>query len=260
MHCMVYGTSLRLGVYLMQDLFRTCGLEQNPEDVQLVKETLAALPKDHVVLKYSNVAPDLKWEAGIVDTFLHRQDKSFLIPELFSVFQGAGFDFLGWLDNMEYSLETVLPSNHPLWIKLKKLNFMEKSHAYELIAQNKGTHRFAIAHQDYVQKNAIPFGKPELLDCTLIFKNGMKILSQSNAAQQTPAQCERRGLKFTIDWRMSLLISKLEGGKKSLRQAIGELNVQEEVKDEFEKFVIDGVENLWKIGQVFVLLPENENS
>jgi len=49
MNLMLYGTSLRLGVYLMQEVFSLLNLQQTKQDVDLVRTTIASLPEDHIV-------------------------------------------------------------------------------------------------------------------------------------------------------------------------------------------------------------------
>ena len=73
---MVYGRYGRAPVYMMQDLFRTVGLTaQTEEDVALVKATIQLLPKEHPLHTYAKRSSDMKFDAGLVDLFLHRQDR-----------------------------------------------------------------------------------------------------------------------------------------------------------------------------------------
>ncbi len=53
---MVYGKYGRLGVGVLQDLFRVMRLEQDPPGVQVVKDTLAALSPAHPVQTHRRMA------------------------------------------------------------------------------------------------------------------------------------------------------------------------------------------------------------
>lgn len=260
MHVMVYGTSLRLGVYLMQNLFRTCGLKQTPEDLQLVKETLALLPADHAARRYMKNAHDLKYEAGMVDTFLHRQDRSFYVPEIFEVFRGAGLEFLGWLDNLDYSLEAALPARHPLWRKLNKLDAMHRAHACDLLTQTKGTHRFVLAHPDYVKQCRIPFDSDEFLDCSCLFKAGVELVEPANTSARTPAKCRRRHSEFQMDYRLALLLERMANGTQTLRQAIESFGLGDSGRKVLLPLARRGFKSLWNMGHIFVLLPERRGA
>ena len=258
LHVMVYGTSLRLGVYLMQDLFRTCGLQQTPEDLQLVKETLQVLPQDHVARRYMNSASDLKYEAGMVDTFLHRQDRSFYVPELFEMFQGVGLAFLSWIDNLDYSLEAALPASHPLWHKLRKLDPMHQAHACDLLTQTKGTHRIVLAHPDYAKACQIPFDGDGFEECSFLFKNGVELVEPANTDTHTPAKCRRRGTEFSMDWRLALLLDRMEHGQKTLHEAIKSFGLGDSGEKVLLPLARQGFKSLWNMGHIFGLLPERK--
>ena len=134
---MVYGTAMRLDMYLMQNFFRLCDFQQTPQDVVLAKHTVKLLKPDHMLQKYVKVGTDLVYDVGWVNTFLHRQDRSYFILAIMDVAQ------LGWMDNMHYCLEGVVPVGHPLWTRLNRLDALGRAYAYELLAQDKGTHTFA---------------------------------------------------------------------------------------------------------------------
>src|SRR5215510_9061857 len=78
---MVYGQYGRTGVYMLQNMFRLMGLGQSEQDVVTVKQTLASLPKRHVIHDYMCRAPDVKYDAGWVDSFLRRQDRAYTVAQ-----------------------------------------------------------------------------------------------------------------------------------------------------------------------------------
>lgn len=252
--CMVYGSSLRLGVYLMQELFRLCGLQQTEEDLAIVKDTIAHLPKDHVVQRYANVANDLRYDAGMVDTFLHRQDRSFYIPELFALFRKAGLEFLTWNDNGDYSLEASVPASHPLWPKLRTLTREQQYHAHDLLTQAHGVHRFVLAHPEYVKRCRIPFDSEALLDCSALFKIGVEVKKKADMQANTLAQLTRGETRqFQMSAVMGLLMDRMERGGKTLRQAMESVPLTMESLPE----VAEGLQKLYNMGHIFVLLPED---
>ncbi len=102
MFVMVYAPIGRTGVYLMQDAFRTIGLRQTPEDIELVRAVLKATPSSHPVAAFAAWADDVHYDAGIVDIFLHPQDRSYSVEEVLDWVERAGLGFQGWLDNMVY--------------------------------------------------------------------------------------------------------------------------------------------------------------
>lgn len=256
MNIMVYGTSLRLGVYVMQDFFKTLGLRQTSEDLELVKAVIASLPPEHVVQRYVKVADDLGYDAGMVDTFLHQQDRSYYVNEVYDFAHKAQLEFLSWCDPIEYSLENHVPAAHPIWSKFKDLTPRQAAHACDLLTQNRGTHRFALAHPDYVQKNQIPFDEVGFLDCTVMTRPDLKVIEASDHAKQQNAKCQRRTYDFEVDYRLALLMQKMDNGKKTLREAIAGLGLSEQEQGNALRIAQTGFKQLWSQGHVFVLLPE----
>ncbi len=95
MSLMVYGWYRRFGVYMMQEIFRLLGVEQTKEGVELVRETIAALPALHHVKSFVRSTPDVEFDAGIVDLFLHPQDRAYSVPQVLQFAADNGLLFPG---------------------------------------------------------------------------------------------------------------------------------------------------------------------
>ena len=65
---MLYARYGRIGVEMLQGVFRELGLRQNDPAVLMVKDALATLSQDHPIQSYMAVAPDLQFDSGLVDT------------------------------------------------------------------------------------------------------------------------------------------------------------------------------------------------
>ena len=68
---MLYAKYGRIGVEILQSVVRDLGFTQNDTSVMLVSDMLGVLPQNHPIKSYLNIAPDLQFDAGLVDTFLH---------------------------------------------------------------------------------------------------------------------------------------------------------------------------------------------
>ena len=90
---MLYAKYGRIGVEMLQGVFRELGLRQNDPSVLMVKDALATLPQDHPVRSYVAVAPDLQFDAGLVDTFLHGRERSYTIDDCLDLIASAGLVF-----------------------------------------------------------------------------------------------------------------------------------------------------------------------
>ena len=172
MHIMVYGAVGRTGVYLLQDAFRRIGLKQTPEDVQLVRTMLDALHRQHPVQFYRERSPDLAYDNGIVDTFLHAQDRAYTVPQLLDWVDRAGLDFQGWVENMLYYPDAIMPP--ALLPRIMALPLREQWAAVETIAAVLMRHQFVLrrpgeAHlvsfegEDWLQYRPYRFPDAELV-------------------------------------------------------------------------------------------------
>ena len=99
---MLYARYGRIGVEMLQANFREMGLQQDAASLQIVKDTLAALPASHPVQAYLAIAPDLKFDAGLVDTFLHGRERSYTVDECRELVASAGLVFDDWFLKTSY--------------------------------------------------------------------------------------------------------------------------------------------------------------
>ena len=139
---MVYSQYMRLGVYMLQDLFRLMGLGLDDQSVALVKETLGGVSPNHPVRQYLRRAYDLQSDNGLVDTFLHMRDKPYTVADCLSLVDGAQLVFQGWDENGFYYPEGQIPASSPLRAAFDRLAPTELWKAMELFSGNIPNHWF----------------------------------------------------------------------------------------------------------------------
>jgi len=99
---MLYARYGRTGVELLQAVFRDLGLGQDEESLRIVKQTVASLPDAHPLHGYLSMAPDLEYDAGLVDTFLHGRDRSYTVDDCLALVEAAGLVFQDWFFKTPY--------------------------------------------------------------------------------------------------------------------------------------------------------------
>ena len=102
MGVMLYAKNGRIGIELLQSVFRDLDLSQNDASIALVRQTLSLLPAEHPVKSYLKIAPDLQFDAGLVDTFLHGRERSYTVDDCIDLVTSAGLVFQGWFNNAPY--------------------------------------------------------------------------------------------------------------------------------------------------------------
>lgn len=90
---MLYARYGRVGVEMMQSVFRDLGLGLEDASIPIVRDALEGLPADHPVASYLRIAPDLGFDAGLVDTFLHARERSYTMEDCLGLVDGAGLAF-----------------------------------------------------------------------------------------------------------------------------------------------------------------------
>ncbi len=99
---MLYAKYGRLGVEMLQEAFRHMGLAQDDASVAVVKQAMQALPADHPLQGYRAIAPDLQYDAGIVDTFLHGRDRNYTTGDCLDLVRESGLVFDDWFLKAAY--------------------------------------------------------------------------------------------------------------------------------------------------------------
>lgn len=162
---MVYGQTLRTGVYAMQEAFRLMGVPQDTAGVECVKEVLAQLPDRHPVVAYTRKASetDLSYDAGLVDTFLHPVDRAYTVPELMAFLRDNGLGFMTWTEPMKYLLACNLPAGHPALGCAGKLRLEEEARLVELLKWHLGKHLVICGHPTYAERYRLNSRHPQLM-------------------------------------------------------------------------------------------------
>jgi SAM-dependent methyltransferase len=141
---MLYAKYGRIGVELLQSVFRDMGLRQDDASVQIVKETLSILSPDHPIQSYFRLSgsEDLQFDTGLVDTFLHGRDRNYTVDDCVELVTSAGLEFQGWLLNAPYYPHDLLaPPNafypalnglpkEKLWSLMERINTLNACHFF----------------------------------------------------------------------------------------------------------------------------------
>ena len=141
MAVMLYATFGRQGVEMMQDVFRELGLGQSNSSIKTVREAIALLPDNHPVRSYLNIAPDLNFDAGVVDTFLHGRDCDYTVAECIELVENGGLAFQDMFMRSSYYPAPRKDTNgflrsveelprEKLWGVMERINFSNACHFF----------------------------------------------------------------------------------------------------------------------------------
>lgn len=160
---MLYARYGRIGVEMLQSMFRELGLRQDEASLAVVRAAIAALPQDHPVKSYMAVAPDLTFDAGLVDTFLHGRDRSYTVADCLDLVASAGLVFQEWFlkspyyppagsDNPFHAAIAALPEERQ-WSIMEGVNTRNGCHFFTACRTDRPreTYRVDVASEKFLE-------------------------------------------------------------------------------------------------------------
>jgi SAM-dependent methyltransferase len=142
---MLYAKYGRTGVAMVQDALRALQADQTPSGILLARTILDSLPPQHAAQAYMRGARhDLDYDACLVDTFLHKQERSYTVPEILELTAACGLNFQGWTDNLDYYPDGALDFKHPVYQAITSLPENKQWAVTELLYQNAACHSFLL--------------------------------------------------------------------------------------------------------------------
>jgi SAM-dependent methyltransferase len=143
---MLYGQHRRTGVYMVQEALRLLDVQRDTAGVAFARNTVDNLPAWHQARSYLGIAPDLDYDAGIVDTVLNARDRAYTVPEILDLVRNTGLAFQGWLDSLFYNPAAAFPADAKIHDRIEDLPAAQQWHVVDLLAQLTGAHRFLVCH------------------------------------------------------------------------------------------------------------------
>jgi hypothetical protein len=163
---MLYAKYGRIGVEILQSVVRDLGLAQNDTSVLMVRDMLGVLPQNHPIKSYLNIAPDLQFDAGLVDTFLHGRDRSYSIDDCIDLVTSSGLVFQDLFMKSPYfapshsnsafhSSVAGLP-DHKQWSIMERINFSNACHFFTACRADRPTERYKIDFNSEAADQYVP--------------------------------------------------------------------------------------------------------
>jgi SAM-dependent methyltransferase len=242
---MVYGATVRAGVYMLQDAFRRMEIEQSPDGVAQVRRILDELPSRHYAQDYIRAATELKDDSAVVDTFLHPQDRAYTVPRLIELVEGAGLVFQNWVDNYSYWRNGVWGPDTAVAMAVDPLPREEHWAAVEMLRQSAGFHLFTARHSGS-ELATVDFERDHWADFVPHRAPGL-VSKEAGLFQRGPYELGCSELEqFVLDGA---------DGLHTIGEIVAVRALEAIPSDERDQFARRYFEHLWKLGHVMIGLP-----
>jgi SAM-dependent methyltransferase len=239
---MLYAKYGRLGVEMLESVFRDMELRQDDASVQIVKETISVLSPEHPVQSYLRIAQDLQSsDAGLVDTFLHGRQRSYTIEECIDLVTSAGLAFQGLLLKAPYYAHDMFTPSNAFYRAVNELPEHKQWSVMERIQSVNSCHFFMACRSDRPKESyAIDFSTEDSLDYVPMMR----------------MRCGLSGNElFRPDWSMTLSTAQLPfvqhvDGRRTIRQiaeGVGQAESRRATPAELEKFGRKLFQSLWRL-------------
>jgi hypothetical protein len=242
MAVMLYAKYGRLGVEMLESVFRDMELRQDDASVQVVKETLAVLAPEHPVQSYLRIARDLQSsDAGLVDTFLHGRQRSYTIDGCIDLVASAGLAFQGLLLKAPYYAHDMFTPSNAFYRAVNELPEHKVWSVMERIQSVNSCHFFMACRSDRPKESyTIDFSSEDSLDYVPMMR----------------MRCGLSGNElFRPDWTINLSTAQMPflqhvDGRRTIREIaerVGQMESRRAPATELEKFGRKLFQSLWRL-------------
>lgn len=245
MALMLYGQTVRLGVYMLQDALQRIGVEQSAAGIAEVRRILAELPPRHHAQDYIRAAKELEHDTAIVDTFLHPQDRAYTVPQVFELLQSAGIEFQNWVDTNVYWRNGAWGPDSAIAAAVDPLPRREHWAAVEMLRQAAGMHVFTARHRGAAGAE-VDFDGGDW---------GSFVPHLAPGFSRVGPGLNKRGPYELRCSELEQFVLDGADGKRTIAEIISVPALADFSQDERDEFARRYFEHLWKLGHMMIALP-----
>ena len=248
LHGMVYAANRRVGVYLLQDVFRRLGLQQNTNDIRVARDIIDVLPEHHYFhwLRRTDGANEFANDAAFVDLLFHSRDRAFSVPEVLALISDCGLAFQDWDDNRYYYADTHFGSGSRIAHMLRKLPEPDQWVIVDNLLLQALQHSFLACHPEQCGLRRIGFDRDEFFDCFPLRRPELQIVRDGSAYAMV-----RGSLRYRLTATEHFIV-KLSDGTRSVREIIANEALASHSEEARMQFAREFYRRMWQRGHIFL--------
>ena len=247
---MLYAKYGRIGIEMLQSAFHDLGLGPNEASVEMVRETISALPLEHPVQNFFKIAPaSAQSDVALANVFLRGRERSFTVDECIDLVDSAGLVFQGWLLNAPYyphdwfrpgsAMDRAINAmpDTELWSVVESLHVLNASHFFLACRPDRPKKSYIV---DFSPADSLDYVPLMRMRCGI---DGQEIFRPNWRTGITPAQ--------------SSFIRRIDGGY-TIREIVEQVSQSGELprasKVELQEFCCKFFEALWRLDFIAISL------
>lgn len=175
---MLYANYGRIGVQMMQSVFKDLGLQQDEASLEVVRDAIGQLGPLHPLASYLQIAPDLGDDAGVVDTFLHGREEAYSIDECRALVEESGLAFQDLFLRASYYPPT--PTTSPFFTAVAAMPREQQWSIMQRINASNACHYFLACRPERpAESYAINFDSEAALDYVPSFRKACGLIGSA---------------------------------------------------------------------------------
>lgn len=239
---MLYAKYGRLGVEVLESVFRDLDLKQDDASLRVVRETISLLPSDHPVRSYLKAERNAQFDAVLVDTFLHGRARNYTVPDCLDLVTSAGLEFQGWLMNAPYYPHDLITSSAELYPAVGQLPEAEQWSVMERVHTSNACHFFMACRPDRPKETyVIDFSATDCLDYVPVARMRCGL---------SGSELVRPGWRMTLNSAQLPFMQQVDG-RRTIREIAAAVaqskGAQQGSIVDFEKFGTKLFQALWRL-------------
>ena len=244
---MLYGHAARVGVYMLQDVFRRMGLRADADSVTKARSVIAELPRNHCVRPYIQLAKELEHDSPFVDTFLHPQDRAYTVPEVLELLDSADMRFQNWIDSAEYWRNLTWEAGSAVAALVDPLPPQDHWAIVELLRQGAAMHSFTARHKAAEPQMTVDFANPAWREFTP--RRSPELIKVRSGGDY-----QRRNYSFRWSPIEEFIIDNIDG-QRTIGTILALPEFSQIPADQLESAGRAIFEHQWKLGNIMIALP-----
>jgi hypothetical protein len=248
---MLYSKYGRVGIEVLQSVFRDLGLRQDEASVRVVKETISVLPTyhpGHRPIKRSG--DEFQSDAGLVDAFLHGRERSYTVDDCIDLVTSAGLVFQGWLIKAPYYAHDWFAPTSKLYSALNALPEAKLWSVMERIQIFNTCHFFLACRPERPKESyTIDFSAQGSGDYVPLMRIGCGL---------SGAEIFRRDWRTTLDEAQLPFVQHVDGRRtiREIAACVAQSGARRGDAADQETFGRELFRSLWRLDFVAMGLPE----